>query len=247
MSVDFIPKRIIIYNYPNQFKEVMEIDCIGFGRGGGRKGNIARDVSQKDREKNLRRVKTRCRRLALANNLCVHLVLTYKENMQDIEKSDNHFKKFIFNLRQSYPKLKYLATREYQQRGSVHYHVLLNHRVDYKKVQKEWKHGFISIIQHKNKLKGVMYVLKYIVKEVGENKMLTKNNQSKKAYLSSQGLKIELDKSTLRFVITQPEHYVLIQDSINFLMTNLTDGWDKEFEIEIDDERTIKGRSILKY
>jgi len=246
-AAEFTPKRINIYNYPIDVKEVMEIDCIGFGRSGGRIGRKSDKVSFKDREKNIKRIKKKCRRLALANDLSIHLVLTYKENMQDVDKADNQFKKFIFELRQIYPRLKYMATREFQKRGAIHYHVLLNQRVNNKKVQQLWKYGFISIMQHRNKLTGIMYVLKYIQKEIGETVMVTKNGHTKKAYLSSQGLKNELDKCTLKYVITLPEHYVLLQNRIDFIMTNLTEGWDKEFEIKIDDERTIKGRSILKY
>lgn len=246
-SVDFIPKRIHIYDYSDDIKEVMQIDCIGFGRSGGRKGRKSSEVNPEDREKNLKKIKKKCRRLALANDLSIHLVLTYKENMQDVDKADNHFKKFIFELRQIYPKLKYMATRELQKRGAIHYHVLLNQRISNKKAQNLWNNGYISIMQHRNKLQGIMYVLKYIMKEVGENVMVTKNGHTKKAYLSSQGLKNELDKCTLKYVITLPEHYIFMQDKINMMMTNLTEGWDKEFEIQIDDERTIKGRSILKY
>lgn len=151
-ALEFIPKRINIYDYSADIKEVMQIDCIGFGRSGGRRGRKSSEVKPEDREKNIKRIKKKCRRLALANDLTVHLILTYKENMQDVDKADNHFKKFIYELRQIYPKLKYLATRELQQRGAIHYHVLLNQRLNIKKAEQIWKHGFIKITHHKNKL-----------------------------------------------------------------------------------------------
>lgn len=246
MSETFIPKLVKYYNYTPDVKEIIEIDSTGFGRSGGRQGKKSSEVSQEDRKRNLQRVKRNCRRLAFANDLGqVHMVLTYKENMQDVDKADLDFKEFMKALHKIYPHVKYLATREFQQRGSIHYHVLLNQRLDVKKVQKLWKQGFVFLKAHSNKMKAVMYVLKYISKEVGENVLTTKNGHTKKAYLSSKGLKKQVDSCVLRFCINTPDEYVEYNDSVNFMMTNLTEGWDLPFELEIDDKRKIKGRSIL--
>lgn len=245
-TTDFNSKRIKVFNYAPDVKEIVEVDNVGFGCKGGRLGRKSNEVSAEDRERNIKRIKRNCRRLALANELTVHLVLTYRKNMQDVDKSDENFRIFIKEIRAIYSKLKYLATREYQKRGAVHYHVLLNQRIDNKKVQAIWKHGFISIMQHTNKLQAIMYVLKYISKEVGETVMVTKNGHTKKAYLSSQGLKKELEYCTIRYCINEPEHYVVYQDKLNMMMTNLTEGWDLEFDIDIGEERIIHGRSILR-
>lgn len=248
----FKPKLVKVYNYSEEVKEVLEIDYTCPGRKGGRKGRKSEEVSVKDRKTNIRRVKRNCRRLALANDLGqVHMVLTYKENMQDIDKADKHFKYCMAKLRNIYPSLKYLATREYQERGAVHYHVLLNQRVDYKKASEIWKHGYIYLVSHKNKIAAVLYVLKYISKEVGEERMTTKKGYTKKAYLSSQGLKRELEGCTLTMLINRPEDYVQYKDRLNFMMTNLTEGWDIPFEVEIEDKKTgknriLQGRSVLR-
>jgi len=242
----FIPKRVKIYNYSDDVKEVIEVDHMGFGRSGGRKGKLSEEVTEEDRQRNLKRVKRNCRRLAFANNLNIHLVLTYRENMQDIDKADEDFKQFMKDLHLLYPYVKYLATRELQKRGAVHYHVLLNQRVDNKKVQNLWNHGFISLMQHQNKLKAIMYVLKYISKEVGTTVMKTKNGHTKKAYLSSKGLKNEVEKCTMNLLIREPEHYVKYQRGLDFMMTNLTEGWDLEFDIEVDDKIKLHCRSMLK-
>jgi hypothetical protein len=244
---EFKPKLVKVFNYDNDIKEVIEIDFMGFGNSGGRKGRKSSEVCEKDRERNLKRVKRNVRRLAFSNDLGqVHMVLTYAENMQDVDKADQHFKKFMKELHMFYPKLKYLATREFQKRGAVHYHVLLNQRVDIKKTQKLWDHGFITLVQHKNKLKAVLYVLKYISKEVGETVLSTKNGHTKKAYLSSKGLKKDLEQCTLSYIINSPEGYAEYNDGINFLLTNLTEGWDIPFEIETNEGKTIQGRSILR-
>ncbi len=246
---DFKPKLIKIYNYSDECKEILEMDFMGYGKSGGRKGRKSDEVSQEDRERNYKRIKRNTRRLCLANDLGqIHLVLTYKENMQDVDKADNHFKKFIFSLRQIYPSVMYLATREFQKRGAIHYHVLLNQRVDVKKVQSLWVHGFITLVAHKNQIKAVMYVLKYISKEVGETVLKTADGHTKKAYLSSHGLKDEVTACTSKFLINNPDAYLELNDGINFLMTNIPAVWDIPFDIDVDTkegQKTIHGRSLL--
>lgn len=243
----FVPKLVKVYNYSDEVKEVMEVDYTGFGTSGGRKGNKSSEVSEEDRKRNLKRVKRNCRRLAFSNDLGqVHMVLTYKENMQDVDKSDEHFKKFMYLLRQEYPYIKYLATREFQQRGAVHYHILLNQRVNIKVVQQLWTHGFITLVQHKNQLKAVMYVLKYISKEVGNTVMKTAKGHTKKAYLSSKGLKQEVESCTTKMLINNSEAYLEFNDGLNFMMTNLTEGWDIPFNLEMPDGKVINGRSVLR-
>jgi len=246
---DFKTKLVKFYNYNDMCKEVIEVDSMGFGRSGGRKGKKSDDVSNSDRERNYKRIKRNTRRICLANDLGqIHLVLTYKINMQDVDKADEHFKKFIFNLRQQYPNVLYLATREFQERGAIHYHVLLNQRVDIRKVQALWVHGFITLVAHKNQLKAIMYVLKYISKEVGETVLKTVDGHTKKSYLSSHGLKNEVEACTSKFLINTTEGYAEYNDGLNFLMTNIPAMWDLPFEIEVDTSngsKKICGRSVL--
>lgn len=243
---DFKPKLVKIFNYSDECKEVLEIDFVGYGRNGGRKGCKSCYVSQEDRERNYKRIKRNTRRLCLANDLGqVHMVLTYADNMQDVDKADEHFKKFIFKLRLLYPHLLYLATREFQNRGAIHYHVLLNQRVNYRKTQAIWTHGYISLVSHTSQIKAVMYVLKYISKEVGETLMVSKDGHTKKSYLCSQGLKKEVDKCTARFLINSPEGYTEYSDGLNFLMTNIPAVWDLGISVDIDAERQLQGRSVL--
>lgn len=243
---EFKPKLIKIFNYAPDAKEVMEIDFLGYGNQGGRKGKKSSEVDKKDRERNVKRIKRNVRRLAFSNNLGqVHLILTYAENMQNADKADLHFKEFMKAVHKFYPKLKYLATREFQKRGAIHYHVLLNQRIDYKKAQKMWSHGFLSLVQHKNKLQAVMYALKYITKGVEENTFISSNGHTKKAYLSSHGLKTDLERCTMSFLVNNPEAYVEINDGINFMITNLPIGWNIEFNVELEPGKLLHGRSIL--
>lgn len=80
------------------------------------------------------------------------LTLTFKENIQDIDDANNEFKKFIKRLNyQTYhtkkAKLKYLATWEKQQRGAIHYHIILFTfpYMPFEQLSEVWGHGFITI------------------------------------------------------------------------------------------------------
>lgn len=243
----FKPKLVKLYNYTDEVKEVVEVDFTGFRTKGGRKGNYSHQVSEEDRIRNLKRVKRNVRRLAFANDIGqIHLVLTYVEVMEDVDKADTHFKCFMRKLHEVYPNLMYIATREFQKRGSLHYHVLLNQRIDVHTTEKLWNHGFIKLKQHKDKLKAVLYILKYISKEVGGTVLTTKNGHTKKAYLSSKGLKKGLDDCTEKFIFNTEESYLEYSNGIDWLLTNLTEGWDFNFEIELKPDHVIHCRSILR-
>lgn len=260
---EFKSKKVILFNYSNECKEVLEVDFMGYGNNGGRKGRKSEDVTAEDRERNLKRVKRNVRRMALANDLGqIHVVLMYKEVMKDVDKADKQFKNFIFALRQIYPHLVYLATREFQERGAIHYHVLFNQRVDIKKLNLLWNkqevrradhtkegfRGWVDIVAHDSQIKAVMYVLKYISKEVGEQIFKTANGHTRKAYLSSHGLKQEVEACTAKFLIHSADVYTEYNDGLNMLMTNIPLVWDIPFEIDISDmngDKKLNGRSVL--
>ncbi len=264
---EFKTKLVKFYDYNDLCKEVIEIDFMGFGRKGGRKGRKSNEVSSEDRKRNYKRIKRNTRRICLANDLGqIHLVLTYKINMQDVDKADEQFKKFIFELRKYYPSLLYLATREFQKenegRYSLHYHVLLNQRIDLKKVNLIWNkqevlkpdhrqedfRGFAFIVAHENQLKAIMYALKYISKEVGEVVFKSEKGHTKKSYLLSQGLKKEVEACTSKFLIHSPEGYFKYTNELNMLMSDIPAKWDLSFEIDVDTSdgsKKISGRSLM--
>lgn len=77
----------------------------------------------------LRDARNKVKRYAVANfnEGDIFLTLTYKENMQDVKMADKHFKDFMKRLKYHF-KIKnvpYLATREFQQRGAIHFHCLV--------------------------------------------------------------------------------------------------------------------------
>ena len=139
-----------------------------------------------------KRRRDKIRRLACANFNNIHdkfLTLTFAENKTDIEECNNLFKKFIMRLKYTYnlKDLKYLAVIEFQERGAVHYHVLLNiPYIPHAELQELWGNGFVFInaITHVDNLGA--YVLKYMTKDNNDTRLM-----GKKAYLTSRNLKHE--------------------------------------------------------
>lgn len=156
------------------------------------------------RSQTIRDARNRCRRLALMNfsEKDTFMTLTFAENIQDITYADNEFKKFMKRFNYKYKrKSKFLAVREFQKRGAIHYHVLIDWRLpaelekeSLRSLERElgtktWGHGFVNLrplgCQNKQN-KPVDNVGAYLVK------YMTKNYQaascSNKLYLCSRNL-----------------------------------------------------------
>lgn len=266
----FKPKVAKVFNYTDEVKEIIVTENKGFGTSGGRKGKKSSEVSEEDRERNLRRVKRNVRRMAFANDLGqIHLTLTFAKKRETLQEYDDRFKKFMVHMHVFFPSLKYIATREIQEsrqekygEAVIHYHVLLNQRVNIKKVNLCWngqevrKHeemnrnhplftGWVTIVPHDNKMKAVLYVLKYIQKELGKKALESETGFTKKAYLSSKGLKKEVEGCVTKHLINTPQEYTVFNDGVNFIMTNLPEGWDKSFTVKVSDLEEIECRSIF--
>jgi len=133
----------------------------------------------------LRRTRMNIMRLVNSNSdFLTFLTLTFDEgkakNKQDItkfEKCNYWFKTFIVRLKNNFPTIKYLAVPEFQGDyyfrtgikkefgGAIHYHLLLNQKIETKRMEEIWRHGFVKI----NKIKSInnigLYVSKYLSKE----------------------------------------------------------------------------------
>jgi hypothetical protein len=133
----------------------------------------------------LRRTRMTIMRLVNSNpDFITFLTLTFDENkfenkkdITEFEKCNYLFMTFIQRLKYNFLGIKYLAVPEFQGDyyfrtgikkefgGAIHYHLLLNQKVDTKKIEKVWRHGFVKI----NKIKSInnvgLYVSKYLSKE----------------------------------------------------------------------------------
>ncbi|MBP6866712.1 hypothetical protein KBC13_00425 [Candidatus Shapirobacteria bacterium] len=152
-------------------------------------------ISRKEeyRERTKTRVIGQVRRLIESNfnKDSVFLTLTFdnKNNFDitDLKICNLKFHNFMVSLKNNFKNLnlKYLAVPEFQKRGAVHYHLIINVPfIEKKIVKKLWKYGFI-------KLKDIYYI-----EGMGSyfTKYLTKNSNDprlygRRSFFTSKGLK----------------------------------------------------------
>ena len=160
-------------------------------------------VKIKNRQKNSIKQKMNLIRLANANFTgkdVRFLTLTFRENLQDIEKANKIFNLFIKNLnyrlkKAGKPTIKYLVVIEFQQRGAIHYHALTKMeftRVEiirecWRKASKEY--GGNIDIKRVDRIDNIgAYISKYMSKSSEDLRLA-----GKKQYWSSRGLKKPLE------------------------------------------------------
>ena len=103
-----------------------------------------------------------------------HLTLTVAENVTEVSLENLHrVIQFISQrLKRAGSDLKYIAVKEFQERGAIHYHVLCIYSKPYvfphhEDIKRSWKLGFVYITAPKLRLavdKIVGYIGKYIGK-----------------------------------------------------------------------------------
>lgn len=135
-----------------------------------RKVEYKNSVNQKARNK--------LRRLISANfgRNDIFMTITFKENMQDIEKANYELKKFVQKLKRKQKDFIYCAVIEFQKRGAVHYHMICNLAVNIdfdnepdvrekeREIAKTWGHGFIDLKNIEHLDNAGAYLVKYMSK-----------------------------------------------------------------------------------
>lgn len=179
------------YIITGRIVEIYEYNSYISGKGGytGIKkgeGNIENKLRNYSNTNQRRR--DNIRRLACCNfnnKYDKFLTLTFADNKTNIQECNIKFKAFIRKLKIKYnKKLKYLAVIEFQKRGAVHYHCLLNiPYITQNVLQELWGNGFVYInaINHVDNIGA--YILKYITKDNNDLRLM-----GQKAYLTSRNL-----------------------------------------------------------
>ena len=205
------------------------------------------------RSQTIRDARNRCRRIALMNfsEKDTFMTLTFAENISDIQYADNEFKKFIKRFNYKYNrKSKFLAVREFQKRGAIHYHILIDWSLP-STLEKEslreleryfgvsvWKHGFVKLLSLKKRetdnspVDNVgAYIIKYMTKDLYEKKM-THNN----IYLCSRKLK--------RPTILIQEEAAELLNRVN--ITNYKEVFSNDYSSEFLGKITYKEYNLLR-
>jgi len=99
------------------------------------------------------------------------LTLTFAENVVDVETANYEFKKFRQKLeRHIGRKFKYLGVIEFQKRGAVHYHLMMDIPfIEWQKLSEIWGQGRIQIERIRKPNRAGVYMAKttgYLMKGV---------------------------------------------------------------------------------
>lgn len=128
--------------------------------------------------------------------LPMFLTLTFKENIDDLKLANQRFMKFVqrfnyFLFKQTL--LQYICVIEFQERGAVHYHMVIfnlpkiKDRV-YKTILDIWRknnsQGSINLKPVRNSAGAIRYLTKYLTKAMNDERLW-----NRKKYFLSSGLK----------------------------------------------------------
>lgn len=121
------------------------------------------------------RARSRVRILAFSNpDLTGFLTLTQRDCPSE-EESNRRFKVWIRKVSRHHEGFKYLGVKEYQKRGSIHWHLLVNFCPDGVLSRKQghlncasWSYGFsdYSPLEGDDNFRLELYLLKYLTKGV---------------------------------------------------------------------------------
>lgn len=160
---------------------------IFFNFSSDRADNIAHDITnpEENRERSRHRAHKNIQRLIDANfgmwinefgrpYISKFLTLTYAENIQDLDKTNEDFTLFMKRLNYQIFKskrsiIKYLVVIEFQKRGAVHYHLVLfnlpymDREIYFSVFEKAWGHGFVNVKTVPDRGVG-RYITKYMTK-----------------------------------------------------------------------------------
>jgi hypothetical protein len=71
------------------------------------------------------------------------ITLSFKKNITDIEQAHSMFVEWRKEIKRLHPEFEYIAVREFQDRGSVHYHILARldymNKAEFKKFTDKWR------------------------------------------------------------------------------------------------------------
>lgn len=93
---------------------------------------------EENHDRSVRRAKQKVRWLLKSVQADHLLTLSYRENMQDQNRLKADFQRFIRLVRHRYPNFRYVAVREYQERGALHIHMGVQGRQDVRYLRSCW-------------------------------------------------------------------------------------------------------------
>lgn len=199
------------------------------------------DVKLENFHRSIKRTKTKIRHLVNTNYVpgkSSFLTVTFKDNITDYDVAFSFWKRFKQMVERKYDKkLSYCGVVEFQERGSIHFHICLFNVgfMAHSELYTMWNkvtNGGVHIQAIEDEAKGCDNVGAYITKYLSKDNIDFFDNQykGKKRYFKSRDLKepevVNLDSSYLE----QKEYY---DNFVEDLKENIVFEYtSKEFEIK---------------
>lgn len=222
-GVESVRTRVIISGGVIEVYDYEKPIFKGFKSNGGRDKEADEEGKEKNRKDSLRRARQDLMRTVNANVgaygehfTAKFLTLTFGDNITDLDQAHYEFKKFI--QRMNYlifgtksRNLRYTAVPQFQERGAVHYHVIIYNMpfTKWEEIKRTWRHGYVWI----NKIDDVdnvgAYVCRYMTKELDDERL-----RGRKCYFNSRGLfkpvVIEDEKKTETIKRSLPSEFMVV-------------------------------------
>ncbi len=153
------------------------------------KRELTEEEKIENRSASLRRSKNTLDSLIWCNpDLYRFVTLTFAENIKDLDIANRHFSNFIKRLNYYFKEeVKYIAVIEFQRRGAVHYHFLVDRFIDYKKLTELWGHGYTEIEMIRTK-KSRHVVSEYLTKYLTKTKADDRRLWGRRCFFTSQNI-----------------------------------------------------------
>jgi len=203
--------KIIKYsNIVELYQYEKELCFNGRGYRGSKNTNVCEDIYEDRsvilgkveskgfrRADNARRAGLEFRRLVSANlgisENPLLVSLTYREIVTDPKQANADFNSFARIIRSKYgSQVRYVAVKEFQKRGAIHFHALFWGLPNSELVRSErttrvvasyWGKGFVDVLETDGDLKIAGYLSKYMSKTFSDSRL-----SNSKAYIGSRNL-----------------------------------------------------------
>lgn len=143
------------------------------------------------------------------------LTLTFKENIRNLQEAVAELKKFVRRFNAAFDDvllepLKYLCVPEFQERGAVHYHMILFNlpflgKEEFSRIRELWPDRFElkGIAKTNDTQKVIGYVSKYVSKQTADGRFF-----GQKRYFCSRDLKLRITLKEAEAIATLRRDYL---------------------------------------
>lgn len=164
------------------------------------------------------------------------VTLTFRDteeiDINNVKECNYEFKKFIQRLKYKFAEIKYVSVIEFQKRGAVHYHIVINSEyIRHEELESIWGLGFVFIQNLGSISKIGHYMSKYMLKSKFDKRL-----KGEKCYFTSKNLLKpqviygDKAKEIINSLSAEPS-FTNSFDSFMSGKVKYSDYWDKDISV----------------